>query len=56
MKLKVFDVVKLNDGKKATIIETNKDCYKAEIVDECGVSHGYKSIKDKEIAEVIFAR
>lgn len=36
MKLKVFEVVELLDGNKATILENNKNRYKAEIVNKYG--------------------
>lgn len=40
MKIKIFDVVELNNGNKATIIEINKNRYKVEIVDKHGKSKG----------------
>ena len=37
MKIKVFDVVELNNGNKATILsEESKEIYKAEIVNSNG--------------------
>lgn len=44
MKLKVFEVVELLDGNKATILENNKNRYKAEIVNKYGESQGTKYI------------
>ncbi len=44
MKYKQFDVVKLNNGDKATILAIIDDKYKVEIVDDKG--------KRKEITEI----
>lgn len=56
MKLKVFDVVKLNDGNNATIIKTNKNTYKASITDLNGVSQGDREITDKDVYKILFSR
>ncbi len=56
MKIKIFDVVELNSGNKATIIEINKNGYKAEIVDNNGKSKGILQIEEKDIKKVIFSK
>ena len=55
MKLKIFDVVKLNDGNNATIIKTNKYTYKASITDENGATIGNKEISDKDVNRILFS-
>jgi hypothetical protein len=56
MKIKIFDVVELNNGNKATIIEINKNRYKVEIVDKHGKSKGIFQIEEKDIKRVIFSK
>lgn len=56
MKRKVFDVIKLVDGNMATILEVDKDTYKAEIVNKRGKSQGIKNIKEEDIKEVIISK
>ena len=54
--IKIFDVVELIDGNKATILEIDKDKYKVEVVNENGISQGNKYISLCEINDVIFQK
>lgn len=54
MKVKLFEVVKLNNGNLATILEVNKDSYKAEIIDKKGASLGVQNISGLDIKEIIY--
>lgn len=57
MKLKIFDVVELEDGNKATIKEELKDNkFKAEIVDKKGVTKEVREINEKEIKRIVVAK
>ncbi len=56
MKLKIFDVVDLYDGNKATILENNKGLYKAEIVDSKGNNQGIVDITEKDIKSIIISK
>lgn len=57
MKIRVFDVVQLNNGNKATILEeTNKGTYKAEIVNDDGETQGITEINERDIIKVIFSK
>ena len=54
MKLKVFDVVELEDGNKATIKEElNDNKFKAEIVDENGITKDVRIIDEEEIKRIV---
>lgn len=55
-KLKVFDVVKLNDGNNATILENQTSTYKAEIVNLKGESQGIKDITENDIREILISK
>ena len=56
MKYKVFDVVELNNGNKATILFANKEQYKAEIVNEEGKSKGIVDLEEKDIKKVLYKK
>lgn len=56
MKLKVFEVVELLDGNKATILENNKNRYKAEIVNKHGESQGTKYITETDIKKILISK
>lgn len=57
MKIKIFDVVKLSNGNKATILEkSDKDIYKAEIVNAEGKTEGITQIRETDITEVVFSK
>lgn len=56
MKIKLFDVVKLNSGNNATILGINKYSYNAEVIDDEGKSLGYKEITNSDISEVIYTK
>ena len=55
-KLKVFDVVKLNDGNNATILDNQTYTYKAEIVNLKGESQGIKDITENDIREILISK
>ncbi len=57
MKLRIFDVVELQNGNKATIIENKtKDMYKAEIVTNEGKTLGVKLIDESHVSKIVFTR
>lgn len=56
MNINVFDVVELNNGNKATILEINKKGYKVEIVDDKGTSLGTFQVDKDSIKKVIFKK
>ncbi len=56
MKLKVFDVVELKDGDKATIKEILDNKYKVEIVSDKGKFKGIQKIGEKDISRVIISK
>ena len=56
MKYKRFDVVELNNGNKATILDTNNRNYYVEIVDLEGNRVDIKNIEESEIAKMIFSK
>lgn len=56
MKVKVFDVVELNNGTKATVLEIIQGGYNVEVVDKRGNSKGRKTISDKDIVSIIYQR
>lgn len=57
MKIKRFDVVELNDGNRATIIDIkDKNGYFAEIVNAYGVTVNKRIITETEINKVIYSK
>lgn len=57
MKYKVFDVVELSNGNRATILENiGGNRYKAEIVNEKGIKQETKEIDETEIAKPIITK
>lgn len=57
MKIDKFDVVELNNGNKATILDIiDKNTYFVEIVDNEGKTIDRKNIYDIDIKEVIFTK
>ena len=57
MKINKFDVVELNNGNKATILDIiDKNTYFVEIVDNEGKTIDRKNIYDIDIKEVIFTK
>lgn len=56
MKYKRFDVVELNSGNKATILDTNNRDYYVEIVDSNGNRVDIKNITENEISRIIFSK
>lgn len=55
-KYKVFDVVELYNENKATILNVEKETYKAEIVDQEGTSLGIKNICEEEIKKTLISK
>ena len=56
MKYKRFDVVELNNGNKATILDTSTRDYYVEIVDLNGNTVDVRNITENEIAKMIFPK
>lgn len=56
MRIDMFDVVKLNDNNKATILSVNNNLYNAEIANGNGKTIGIESITDKDIKEIIYKK
>ena len=54
MKVKVFDVVEVNNGTKATVLEIIQGGYNVEVVDKRENSKGRKTISDKDIVSIIY--
>lgn len=53
MKYKRFDVVELNNGNRATILDIKKNCYNVEIVNPYGITVDKKHITNDEIKQLI---
>lgn len=57
MKVKKFDVVKLNNDYNAAILDVvDRNTYFAEIVDKDGKTVDKKNINESDIKEVIYAK
>ena len=56
MKLKIFDVVELNDKNRATILNINNKEYLAEVVNSAGISLGNKVIKENDMNKIIVSK
>lgn len=56
MKINKFDVVELNDGDKATILDINNKDYYVEIVNDKGMRVDIRNITENEISKVIFSK
>lgn len=56
MKIKRFDVVELNNGNRATILDIKNKEYYAEIVDSKGATIDIRNITEDEISKVIFSK
>lgn len=54
MKINRFDVVELNDGNKATILNFQNNGYLVEVVTPDGKSLGNKEITEDEIEKIIY--
>lgn len=54
MKMNRFDVIELNDGNNATILDIKSDEYLAEIVNKEGITLGYRNIEEDEIKNILF--
>lgn len=55
-KMKIFEVVKLKNGDKATIIEIKANSYKAAIFDVDGTLKGHKYITNQDIDDIIYSK
>lgn len=53
MKIKIFDVVELQDKNKATILRIDNDKYYAEVVNSDGMTLCFKYITLKDINKII---
>ncbi len=56
MKFKIFDVVEVNNGNKATILSVDNEQYKVEIVTNDGKSKGIVDLEEKDIKKLIFKK
>lgn len=57
MRYKIFDVILLNNGNKATILEkVDKNHYKVEIVNNNGKTEEIIQITDNDIKDCIFKK
>ena len=54
MQFKIFDVIELEDGKRATIIKIEDNIITGEIIDENGKSLGVKGIEKERITKIIY--
>lgn len=53
MKYKRFDVVELNNGNRATILDIEKNSYKVEVVSPYGITLDKKIITNNDIKKLI---
>lgn len=53
MKIKIFDVVELQDKNKATILRIENDKYYAEVVNSDGMTLCFKYITLRDINKII---
>lgn len=56
MKLKIFDVVELNNKNRATILNIKNNEYLVEVVNSAGVSIVNKIITEKDINRIIIKK
>lgn len=56
MKLDIFDVVKLKNKNNATIIDIEKDQYKAFITDSKGKELGTEYITNEQIEKILIKK
>lgn len=54
MQFKIFDVIELEDGKRATIIKIEDNIITGEIIDDNGKSLGVKEIEKERITKIIY--
>lgn len=54
MQFKIFDVVELEEGKKATIMKIEDNIITGEIVDKDGKSSGVEDIERERIIKIIY--
>lgn len=56
MKYKRFDVVELNNGNRATILDIVKNSYKVEVVSPYGITLDKKIITNNDIKKLIHSK
>lgn len=56
MKYKRFDVVELNNGNSATILDIVKNSYKVEVVSPYGITLDKKIITNNDIKKLIHSK
>lgn len=56
MKLKIFDVVELNDKNRATIRDIQNKEYLVEVISPTGDSLGNATINDKDINKILYSK
>lgn len=56
MNLNVFDVVELTDGRKATILNIDKNKYKVEIMSKNFLYSSIEKISVKQIKNIIYKK
>lgn len=56
IRCKLFDVVELNNGYNATILEINQNTYNVEIVGKDGITKGFKEIQKEDVKQIIFTK
>ena len=56
MKIKKFNVVELNNGNRATILEVLDGKYLAEIINSYGITLDKRIITENEINKVIYSK
>ena len=54
MQFKIFDVIELEDGKRATIIKIEDNIITGEIIDDNGKILGVKEIEKERITKIIY--
>lgn len=54
-KLKVLEVVKLNNGNNATILDSEAYTYKAEVTNLKGESQGIQHIRENDMKEILIS-
>lgn len=56
MKYKLFDVVELKDGNKATIVNIDDSNYKVLVTDKKGINIGTRTVENNDISKMIFSK
>ena len=56
MKIKIFDVIELENGNKATVLDIDKGIYKIDEIDEKGNQLRTREVSIDEIKKVIYTK